>query len=202
LCRDMRRGLSQKGKNRQRELLSYLRIPLHTMVQKTEKSEEGFMFIYSVRASTLKFFCAVGLAVLTLAVLIVFVPSYGAATGALAGQTVDWSGVRTNEDRVALLKSFGYEVEQEPLETEEFALPEEFDRVLTGYNELQKSQGLDLTRYAKKRVTRYTYTVTNYKDFEGTVYANLILYRDRIVAADICSADPAGFVHTLVPETE
>ena len=153
------------------------------------------MFIYTLRASTLKFFCAVGLAVLTLAALILFVPTYGASAEAAA--TVDYSGIRTNEDRVNFLKDFGYTVAAEPIETAEFTLPAELDRVLTGYNEIQKSQGLDLGRYLKKTVVRYTYEVTDYPGYEGKVYANLILFRDRIVAADICSADPSGFVHGL-----
>lgn len=151
------------------------------------------MFIYSFRASTLKFFGVVALAVITLTALMIFVPSYDtAAVG--AGETVDYGNIRTNEDRIGFLSNYGIEVEPEPLESCAFTLPEEFDRVLAGYNELQKQQGLDLARYAKKSVTRYTYTVKNYKDYDGTVYANLIVYRDRIIACDICSADPHGFV--------
>ena len=161
------------------------------------------MFIYSLRASTLKFFGVVALAVLTLAALIVFVPQYGetAATEAEA-QTVDYTGMRTNEDRIAFLARFGIEVEPTPLESCEFTVPAEFDRVLAGYNEIQKEQGLDLARYARKTVTRYTYTVTNYEGYEGTVYANLIIYRDRVVACDICSADPHGFVSGLTGERD
>ena len=158
------------------------------------------MFIYSVRAATLKFFGVLALSVLTLALLVVFVPQYDGAASAAASESVDYADIRTNEDRISFLAGFGYTVESEPLECVEFTLPEEFDRVLAGYNEIQKQQGLDLGRYAKKTVTRYTYTVTNYKGCEGKVYANLIIYRDRIIAADICSADPHGFVHGLKTE--
>ena len=72
---------------------------------------------------------------------------------------------------------------------------------MQGYNEIQKTQGLDLSRYRKKKVTRYTYEVTNYPDYAGTVYANLIVYRGRIVAADLSSADPSGFVRGVIPAT-
>ena len=59
------------------------------------------MFIYSLRASTLKFFGVVALAVLTLAALIVFVPQYGetAATEAEA-QTVDYTGMTSFPNRL------------------------------------------------------------------------------------------------------
>ena len=156
------------------------------------------MFIYSLRASTLKFFCVVALSVAVLFGLMLFVPQYEAAETAKTGEeAVTYTGIRTNEDRIAFIAQFGYTVEKEPLETCSFTVPEEFDRVMAGYNEIQKQQGLDLSRYRKKEVVRYTYTVTNYEGHEGVVYVNLILHRDRVVGCDICSADPAGFVDGL-----
>ena len=65
------------------------------------------------------------------------------------------------------------------------------------YNNLQKMQGLDLSKYKRKNVTRYTYKIKNYDGYEGTVYANLLVYRNRIIGGDICSADVNGFVTTF-----
>ncbi len=154
------------------------------------------MFIYSVRAGTLKFFGVVALSLIMLVCLAVFVPPYEAAETAAAA-TVKYTDIRTGDDRHAFMGQFGYTAEKEPLEVVEFTLPKEFDRVLAGYNEIQKEQGLDLSRYTGKKLTRYTYTVTNYEGYAGTVYINLLQYRDRVVACDICSADPAGFVSGL-----
>jgi hypothetical protein len=67
--------------------------------------------------------------------------------------------------------------------------------VFAAYNELQRTQGLDLTPYAGKTVERYTYTVTNYNGFDGTVLANLLVYRGRVIGGDVCSADTNGFLH-------
>lgn len=153
------------------------------------------MFICSLRASTLKFFGVVVLAVATLVGLMVFVPQN--EVQAAATETTRYTDIRTNDDRVAFIAGCGYTVTAEPMESASFTIPEEFDRVLAGYNEIQKQQGLDLARYAKKTVDRYTYVVTNYPDYEGTVYVNLIIYRDRVIGCDICSADPAGFVAPL-----
>ena len=75
-------------------------------------------------------------------------------------------------------------------------MPDNFDRVILGYNELQKKQGLDLSKYAKKKVTRYAYKVTNY-DSEGEVYANLFIHRGKIIACDLSSVSPDGFVVPL-----
>lgn len=163
-------------------------------------SDGGNMFVCSVRAGTLRFFGAVFLALtLFLTVLVLCEPGDTvAASGEEALEVVHYAGIKTDADRVALLSSFGWQVAGEaPSATVEFSLPEEFDRVLLGYNELQKAQGLDLARYKGKTVTRYTYEITNYEGYEGKVYANLIMYKNKVVAADITSADPQGFVHGL-----
>ena len=67
--------------------------------------------------------------------------------------------------------------------------------MFAAYNELQRTQGLDLSDYGGKTVERYTYQITNYEGFEGTVYANLLISRNRVIGGDICSADADGFVH-------
>ncbi len=160
------------------------------------------MFVYSFRAGTVKFLGVVALAVATLFSLMLFVPTYGAAAETGTGEGgAAYENIRTNDDRLAFVRSFGYEVAGEPIDSASFTLPEEFDRVLASYNELQKAAGLDLMPYKKKNVTRYTYPVTNYEGYEGTVYVNLILFRDRVIAADICSADPTGFVHALTAKS-
>lgn len=64
-----------------------------------------------------------------------------------------------------------------------------------GYNEIQRAQGLDLAKYKNKKVSRFTYKVTNYEGYEGEVYANLLVWRDKVVGGDVCSKDVNGFVH-------
>ena len=46
-----------------------------------------------------------------------------------------------------------------------------------------------------KEVTRYTFKVTNYEGHEGTVYANVLVWRKKVIGGDICSAEITnGFV--------
>lgn len=152
------------------------------------------MFIYSFRASTLRFFAVLLLAATALVALIVFVPSYDIA--AEAGVQINYDNVKTNEDRVKFLGQFGYNVSSEPVESVEVTLPADFDRVFSGYNELQKAQGLDLSKYKNKAVMRYTYEITNYPtDDGGRVWANVIVWRGRVIGGDVCSANPSGFIH-------
>ena len=153
------------------------------------------MFIYSIRASTLKFF---GCIALCLAVLVLLI-SLGNAEAVYAsanGREINYGGIKTNEDRIAFIEGFGIKVKPEPTREESFTMPENFDRVILGYNQIQKAQGLDLTKYERKRVTHYAYEVTNY-DSDGAVYVNLLVYRNKIIATDISSTADGGFVLPL-----
>ncbi len=153
------------------------------------------MFVYSIRSSTVKFFGVLLVAVLAI-IGIVIAGDGGVVSASSTVAGIDYSGIKSAEERIAFIEQFGIEVDKASESEEGFKMPDNFDRVILGYNELQKKQGLDLSKYAKKRVTRYTYRVTNYNS-DGDVYANLFIYRGRIVACDVSSADPEGFVIPL-----
>lgn len=150
------------------------------------------MFIYSVRASTLRFF---GILAVTACLLIGIMALSGSdSVFAMSDGAYRFSDVNTNEDRIEFLSQFGIRVSGEPIEQEDFSMPETLDRVMLSYNEIQKSQGLDLSSYCRKRVTRYTYKVENYKNSDLTVYANVIVHRHRVIGGDICASGEGGFV--------
>lgn len=176
------------------------------------------MFIYSMRASTIKFFGIVCVALAALVALIAFVPAYasgnagttnngsqsGVQVGAEEGTTqtvsIKYEKVKSSDDAAGFLGQFGWVVDAGSAETVTVTIPAEFDKIFAGYNEMQKSQGLDLSKYKKKEVIRYTFKVTNYGEYEGEsytlpVYANVLVYRNRVIGGDICSADVSGFIH-------
>ncbi len=169
------------------------------------------MFIYSFKASSIKFFGIICVALAALIALVAFVPAYaggnlGGGTGggvavgapeAESGVTVSYryDKVKSPDNAAGFLGQFGWIVGAGSAEAQEVTIPAEFDKVFAGYNELQKAQGLDLSKYKKKTVTRYTFTVTNYDGYDGTVYANVLVYRNRVIGGDICSADVSGFIH-------
>ena len=154
------------------------------------------MFIYSVRSSTIKFFLLIGLTLAILAGILIF--GNGSAVAASANADVTLGGIKTNEDRLEFISQFGISVAGEPKESERFAVPETFDIPLSKYNEIQKEQGLDLTKYKNKKVTRYTYSVSDYEGYDGEVNVNLIIYRNTVIACDISSAEPSGFIKPLI----
>ncbi len=159
------------------------------------------MFVYSVKASSIKLVALVLLSLTVVCTLLILIPSYDATTVFADDGSVVYTGAKTNEGRIEFLKNFGWEVEAEPLEEKEVTIPSEFDSVFIGYNELQKLQGLDLSRYKRKTVTRYTYVITNYPEYEGKVFANVIIYRGRVIGGDICTEAKDGFIHGFSKNT-
>ena len=132
--------------------------------------------------------------------LIFLVPSYSEKTTkeiATMNENITFNNVKSSDDAIKFLSQYGWTVNENPIEECEITIPKEFDKVMTTYNEIQKQQGLDLTKYQRKSAKRYTFQVTNYPDYEGTVYANVIVYRDKVIAGDICSSDSRGFIQTL-----
>lgn len=118
--------------------------------------------------------------------------SVGTAASAAAPKNV-----KTNEDRVAYLESYGWQVDPETIAVEELLIPEEFDDSYTDYLALQESQGFDLTEYRGKRVKRYTYEITNYPTGETGVQAALLIYKNTVVGGDVLSPQLNGFLHGL-----
>ena len=112
------------------------------------------------------------------------------------------SKLKTNEQRVALLESYGWQVEPEPRSEREVQIPKTFDDTYQAYNAIQLGQGLDLTPYQGKRATLYTYELLEYPTGQEGVVANLLVRRNRLIAADISAPEADGFVHgiTEMPE--
>ena len=142
------------------------------------------MFVYSLRAGTVKMVGVICVALTVLITLIAFVPTYAISQSGAAGVgkevTYSYEKVRSAAD---------------PVETKTVTVPAEFDKIFAAYNEIQKAQGLNLSKYRGREVTRYTFSITNYEGYEGTVYANVLVFRSRVIGGDICSAAASGFVH-------
>lgn len=160
------------------------------------------MFIYSLRASTLKFFGVTTAALAALVTLLFFIPASDinaaeASSELAVTESISFEKIKTAEDRIEFLRSFDWEVETTPIEEVEVTIPAEFDKIFQSYNELQKKQGFDLSKYHKKQVKRYTYRVTNYPDYVGDVYVSILMYRNRVIGGDVSSADSNGFIHGL-----
>ena len=118
-----------------------------------------------------------------------------------AQPTANLTAADTNDARVKFLTDLGWEVTASPAEATEVRIPREADEVFSRYNELQKNQGYDLTKYAGKKFMRYVYQINNFPDAKEPVYATLLVYKDRIIGGDITDTTPGGRVQGLVPTT-
>ncbi len=110
--------------------------------------------------------------------------------------------LKTEADRTAYLRAFGWEVQDKALAEMPVQIPKEFDETYRTYNELQKQQGLDLEKYKGKQATLYTYALVNYPTGEEGVVASIVLYRDRVIAVDISSSQADGFMHGVTQPAE
>lgn len=120
-----------------------------------------------------------------------------------ASSQMSAKGIKTNEDRIAFLESFGWTVSAKPVSTEEVLIPETFDSSYDEYLRLQAEQGFPLADYAGKTAKRYTYEISNYPGVEGGVWASLLIYKKTVIAGEVYSSQGDGFLRGLdFPEGE
>lgn len=132
------------------------------------------------------------LAVLLILAIVLAVRPHRAVTA-----SADFScDAATDAQRKAFLAQFGWTVQDDPVEICEVIIPDTFNDVYRAYNELQKSQGLDLTRYMGKRVKRWTYELTNYPDGDAKtrVFADLLISDGRVIGGSIGTRAADGFM--------
>ena len=104
------------------------------------------------------------------------------------------TNVTNNDARVAFLKSFGWDVTTSPVESSQVKIPGEASEVFDRYNQLQKSQGYDLSAYAGKTAMRYVYKINNYPNATEPVYATLLVYKNQIIGGDVTDTAAKGVV--------
>lgn len=90
-----------------------------------------------------------------------------------------------------------FELELGEMTVDKIFVPYEFNDVYINYNLIQQSQGFDLSDFKGKDLTRYTAQITNYPDFSGDVFAEVLVFNKKIVGADIYSTAADGFIVAL-----
>ena len=148
------------------------------------------MFIWTAKLNKKKLVLTLTAALLVSAAAFTLLGGRGTAASA----TVSPKGVKTEEDRVSYLQEWGWQVSPQAALVEELALPEEFGEEYGKYLELQTGQGFDLTRYAGKRIRRYTYEVLNYPTGESGVVAHLLICKNTVIGGEILGG---SFLHGL-----
>jgi len=98
-------------------------------------------------------------------------------------------------DPAEYLRSLGWEV-AEPSSVKQVFIPEKFDAVYENYNNLQKSQGFDLSGYRAKTAVQYTFKLLNYSG-DGEFFAHLLIYKGKVIGGDVCGYGIGGEIMPL-----
>ncbi len=165
------------------------------------------MFVCSLKVQRLKVVALSLLCAVVLGGALTFIihgrsQSDDLAAAAVAGRNIRFDGIKTEQDLEKFISSLGIEVKLPAYKSTKVDLPRVFDAVYVKYNDIQKQQGFDLTKYCGKTLDRYTFEMTNYPlpedAAQGKVYLTIFRYKDKIVGGDISSRDNGGFVSTFV----
>lgn len=148
------------------------------------------MFIFTARVTKEKLIIAL-LALAAVIVLLVLLLGGNESTT----ETIAPINVSTNDGRLEFISSYGWEVNNTPVETTEVRVPEDNSEVFERYNELQKSQGYDLSKYAGKKLKKVTYEVLNHPSGESGVMLTLFINKKEVVGGDVSSGQKGGFMH-------
>lgn len=92
----------------------------------------------------------------------------------------------TDEERRNYLATFGWETAGD-CEQKELTIPESWNQVYSDYNEIQINQGFDLSKYKGKRVTLYTYQITNHKSIKQGIVADMLVCDGVLIGGDVCN---------------
>ncbi len=157
------------------------------------------MFVFSISSKKVKLFSLIA-AILIACVGVFSFVFYKCSKEPVYVKENNVSVNNSAEDMVGVLKfisNYGYSVKNEPDEIKEVIIPFEFNDVYLNYNEIQKKQGYDLTEYSGKRVKRWTFTITDYPDYENTEYIkiNILIFSGKVIGGDVCSVKSDGFMH-------
>jgi len=109
-------------------------------------------------------------------------------------QTTSAPALTGNDARVKFLQDFGWEVDNAPVESSQVRIPEQVTEVFDRYNQLQKSQGYDLSKLAGKNAMRYVYKISNYPGATDPVYATVLIHKQQIVGGDVTDTSAKGKV--------
>lgn len=154
------------------------------------------MFVYTLKATTLKYIGVMTMCIAAIVVTVALVPSTATSSGSEDLQVVatvsDVKNVKKCSDRIDFLEGYGIKVDADSESVTRVTIPEDFDEVYSAYNQLQLSQGFNLERYKGKEVDCYTYKVVSCEEGVPAV-ANLMIYKNRVIGGDLSSAEINGF---------
>lgn len=152
------------------------------------------MFIFTTRLTRRKLFICIGIAAVLICGVAMLVSSYNRAE-ATGVNLPARKNIKTLEDRIGFLSAYGWQTDGSSEMSQEVIIPKEFDSVFEEYNNMQKEQGFDLSKYKGKRVMRYVYLIKNHPENREIVYAGVLIYKNTVIGGDVQCPEMDGFMH-------
>ena len=152
------------------------------------------MFVFSFRANKPKLIA--GLCLLMIITVSLSLLLSGKDTPVKKYQDISVKASNAQE-RIAFLSQYGWDINEEPIEVTEVIVPTEFNEAYTEYNNLQKSQGMDLLPYKGLRVKKWVYEIKNYPEHpsvDGSIRATLLIYNGMVIGGDVSDLELNGFM--------
>ena len=160
------------------------------------------LFVVSVSSRKFKKIGIVVVAVMLVMGVVTIYSCFSDTNNSINKSTATNNVVEGTSGILGFISSFGWEVINEPDDVREVIIPVEFDDVYKNYNEIQISQGYDLEKYAGERVKKWSFTITNYPEYEECDYIkiNILVFDGKVIGGDVCSVKLDGFMHGFALE--
>lgn len=103
---------------------------------------------------------------------------------------------RDCSEHQAFARQFGLEIGSYPVMIQKVRIPQSFDGFYSGYNDLQKTVGLELFPFRGKKCTLYTYRLTGGNNAEPAS-VNLLVLRGKIIGGDVTEDKYPGVIRSF-----
>jgi len=107
-------------------------------------------------------------------------------------------GVFSKDDVLKFANAYSSESVYNNIETVQKTIPCEFNETYTSYNEIQKEQGFDLSKYKGQKVELFYCRES--EDSES--YAVIIVYKNKVIGASIHRDLNTGYIKCLINENK
>lgn len=104
--------------------------------------------------------------------------------------------IKSDKDIPKFLNQFGWKTNPSPIEVSKVNIPSEFNTVYEHYNDIQKEQGLDLSKYKGTECQKYTFKILNHSNDD--LVANVIVYNNYVIGGDVSEEIMNGFIKSFI----
>ena len=100
------------------------------------------------------------------------------------------------------VSNHGYTSDPNYYEVKSIIIPNDFDVILSGYNDMIKQNGYDLNGQKGREAVKVVLKITDYSNASGDVFSSFLIVDNIVVAADLYSGGESGFLTNFTPKIQ